>query len=95
VRRITVDIQGVRFQVVVNDQSADWDVYERNVDKFCRLSDWNHQLTADWDMSPFLLDAAPLLKHIFVQALGDGEVAGEFYLWDMAKPWEPMVKAVA
>lgn len=97
VQRIVVDIQGVRFQVVVDDHSADWDSYEASVDAFCQEPSWVDGLTLGWDrvsLAPIapLFAAAPLFQHIYVKSIGEDPV-GEFYLWNLARPWEPMVKA--
>ena len=99
VRRISIDIQGVRFQVIANDHSNSWEAYEQSVEEFCRQPEWVDGLTG-WDevsVAPVapLFSSAPLFKHIYVKAIGDEELVGEFYLWDMARPWEPMVRAVA
>ncbi|CAM1509410.1 Fc.00g031490.m01.CDS01 [Cosmosporella sp. VM-42] len=99
VQRITIDIQGVRFQVVVNDHSSDWDTYKTNVDAFREQPAWMDGLSAGWDRASItpvapLFSAIPLFKHIFVKSLGEQPV-GEVYLWNMAKPWEPMVRAAA
>lgn len=99
VRRITIDIQGVRFHLVVNDHSADWDAYKTRVDTFCAQPNWVDGLTYGWDRASVdpvmpLFSATPLFKHIFVKSLGDKPV-GEFYIWNLARPWEPMVKATA
>lgn len=90
VRRIVVDIQGVRFQVVVNDHSADWDAYKARVDAFCAQPPWLYSVAA---ASP-LFSEASLIQHVFVKGLGTGTI-GEVYLWNMARPWEPMVRAAA
>ena len=99
VQRIVIDIQGVRFQVVVNDHSADWDAYKAKVDTFCARPPWLDGVAAAWDMvssvAP-LLSEASLIQHIFVKGLGTGsEAVGQVYLWNMARPWEPMVRAAA
>lgn len=99
VQRITVDIQGVRFQVVVNDHSDDWDAYHDKVEDFVRQPAWSQGLSAGWDRGSItpvapLFSNAPLFQHILVKALGE-EPVGEVYLWNLARPWEPMVKAAA
>ncbi|KAF7553218.1 hypothetical protein G7046_g7167 [Stylonectria norvegica] len=99
VQRITVDIQGVRFQIVVNDHSDDWDMYRSKVDVFLQEPAWMGNLDNTWDrfsvlpIAP-LFSTVPLLQHIFVKSLGE-EPAGEMYLWNLARPWEPMVRAGA
>lgn len=99
VQRITVDVQGVRFQVVVNDHSADWDAYHDKVENFVRQPSWSQGLSAGWDRGSItpvapLFSHVPLFQHILVKALGE-EPVGEVYLWNLARPWEPMVKAAA
>ncbi|OAQ61461.1 serine/threonine protein kinase [Pochonia chlamydosporia 170] len=92
VQRIAIDIQGVRFQLVVNDHSDNWDAYKANVDAFCEQPSWTDGFTSDWDTD--VMYAQPLFQHIFVKGHG-GEPTGEIYLWDMSRPWEPMVRAAA
>ncbi|QPC71839.1 hypothetical protein HYE68_002591 [Fusarium pseudograminearum] len=99
VQRITVDTQGVRFQIVVNDHSDDWDAYHAKVKDFVRQPSWSQGLSAGWDRGSVipvapLFSSAPLFQHILVKALGE-EPVGEVYLWNLARPWEPMVKAAA
>ncbi|KAH6604500.1 hypothetical protein Trco_006207 [Trichoderma cornu-damae] len=93
VRRIIVDIQGVRFQVVVNDHSADWVSFRERVDAFCEQPGWGD--AAPWfDASSMLSSAMPPFQHIVVKNTAS-EPIGEIYLWNLARPWEPMVKASA
>lgn len=99
--RITIDIQGIRFQVVLNDYpDKDVAAYEKKVDEFCKQPSWVDGLTIGWDrvsvppVAP-LFDATPFFRHIFVKGLLRDEPRGEIYLWNMARPWEPMVKASA
>ena len=100
-QRITVDIQGLRFQVVLNDDpEKDIKAYQDKVDAFCQQPTWADGLTAGWDRASVapvlpLFAAEPLFRHIFVKGFGMDEPRGEIYLWNIAKPWEPMVKAVA
>ncbi|OAA56823.1 Forkhead-associated (FHA) domain protein [Cordyceps fumosorosea ARSEF 2679] len=103
VRCITVDIQGVRFQVVANDHSADRDAFAAKVDALCAQAEpAAAQLDALWSEPPLCISplrtlafsALPVLRHIIVKSLGSNS-DGEVYLWDMERPWEPMVKASA
>jgi hypothetical protein len=80
-QRITVDIQGVRFQVVVNDHSNDWDAYHDKVKDFVQQPSWSQGLSAGWDRGSVLPVAplfsnTPLFQHILVKALGE-EPVGE------------------
>lgn len=99
--RITIDIQGIRFQVILNDfPGKDVSLYEQKVDDFCKQPSWVDGLTIGWDRVSIppvvpLFDASPLFRHIFVKGLLGDEPRGEIYLWNMARPWEPMVKAAA
>lgn len=101
VQCITVDIQGVRFQVVVNDHSEDKEAFAAKVDALCAQEEPKAaQLEALWAepqcVSPLstLNFSVPALRHIIVKSLGN-EPTDEVYLWDMERPWEPMVKAAA
>lgn len=100
-QRITVDIQGLRFRVILNDNPArDLRVFEDKVENFCRLPSWTDGLSAGWDRASVapvlpLFAAEPLFRHIFVKGLVADEPRGEIYLWNMSRPWEPMVKAAA
>ncbi|TQV95383.1 tousled-like kinase [Cordyceps javanica] len=102
VQCITADIQGVRFQIVANDHSSDRDAFAAKVDALCGQSEpAAAQLDALWSeppcVSPFnalTFSALPVLRHIIVKSLGNNP-DDQVYLWDMERPWEPMVKASA
>lgn len=100
-QRITVDVQGVRLQVVSNDYpNKDVKAYKEKVDAFCKQPPWVDELTIGWDRTSTppvapLFDAAPLFRQIFVKGLVSDRPLGEIYLWNMARPWEPMAKASA
>lgn len=95
VRRITLDIQGVRFLVVVNDHSADWEGYRRRVGAFCEQAPRESDcLIAPWDADAAWYVEQPMIQHVFVKRRA-GEPSGDVYLWDTSRPWEPMVKASA
>lgn len=92
VQRITVDIQGVRFQVVVNDH-LDWNTFREQVDSFCEQPSWED--ASSWvDTSLLLSSAMDSFQHVVVKNT-TSEPIGEVYLWNLARPWEPMVKASA
>ncbi|KAL7925991.1 hypothetical protein ACQKWADRAFT_309601 [Trichoderma austrokoningii] len=92
VQRTIVDIQGVRFQVVVNDRSEDWDTFREQVDHFCEQSRWEDAVY--WADSLLLLpsEMSPF-QHIYVK--NTNEPMEELYLWNLERPWEPMVKVSA
>lgn len=98
---VTVDIQGLRFRVVLNDSlRRDREAYEAKVAKFSQRPSWTHLLTPGWDrdsVAPILplFAAEPLFRHILVKGVRENEHRGEVYLWNVAKPWEPMTKATA
>jgi hypothetical protein len=100
-QHITIDIQGVRFRLVLGDfHERDRAAYVSKVDAFCQQPPWADGLAAGWDrfsLAPIapLFAAAPLFQHIFVKGLAEEEPRGEIYLWNLSKPWEPMVKASA
>ena len=100
-QRITVDIQGLRLRVVLNHHpDRDMEAFEKRVEEFCRLPSWTEGLTCGWDRASVapvlpLFTIEPLFRHIFVKGLVADEPRGEIYLWNMARPWEPMVKAAA
>ncbi|KAL6857442.1 hypothetical protein ACO1O0_004877 [Amphichorda felina] len=100
-QRITIDIQGLRFQVILNDYpERDTRAYQDKVEAFCQQPSWADGLSSGWDRASVapvlpLFAAEPLFRHIFVKSIGADEPRGEIYLWNIAKPWEPMVKAVA
>jgi hypothetical protein len=97
--RIVLDIQGVRFQLLVNDRSADWEVYRGQVDDFTASTDATEtdadvEGQGDGDVDLEVWFAEPCIQHVFVKGVG-GEHTGEVYLWDTSRPWEPMVRASA
>lgn len=97
VQRITIDIQGIRFQIVANDHSSDMDTYKASVDAFCERPSWMDSLAASWNPitpTPPLFSSVPSFQHIFIKELEE-ESLGGMYLWNLAKPWEPMVRAAA
>ncbi|KAH8122607.1 hypothetical protein FP744_10001847 [Trichoderma asperellum] len=93
VQRTIVDIQGVRFQVVVNDRSEDWNTFREQVDQFCEQPSWE-DATYWADSSSLLPSEMSPFQHIFVKNT-TSEPAEELYLWNLERPWEPMVKASA
>lgn len=97
VQKIVIDIQGVRFQVIVNDHSDDWVAYQAKVDAFCDQPSWTECLSTTACGGPttaVLCSETPQYFHVIVKGL-DGAPSGEVYLWNTARPWEPMIKAAA
>lgn len=115
VRCITVDIQGVRFQIIVNDHQ-DRVAFAQKVDALYTHAEEEEelepaaaQIDALWAEPPqcksplerLRFSALPVLRHIVVKSLGGGgteeeeEQRDQVYVWDMERPWEPMVKASA
>ena len=98
-QRIIIDIQSVRFQVVLSNHSSDRDAYARKVEEFCETPSWSGGLAAAWVggvCAPMaqLCSSVPMFHHIYVKNLGEEHV-GEFYMWDLARPWEALVKVTA
>jgi hypothetical protein len=100
-QRIVVDIQGLRFQIVLNDSPGrDLESYESKTEDFCKQPSWACGLSPGWHRASIppvlpLFAAEPLFRHIFIKGVGGDEPRGEIYLWNMSRPWEPMVKAAA
>ncbi|KAJ6779827.1 hypothetical protein PWT90_10931 [Aphanocladium album] len=102
VQCITVDIQGIRFQIIANDHASDKEAFAAKVDALCAQSEpAAAQLDALWaephctsPLNTLTFSALPALRHIVVKSLGNSP-SDEVYLWDMERPWEPMVKASA
>ncbi|KAF4120079.1 FHA domain [Geosmithia morbida] len=98
-QRVTIDIQGLRFHIVVNEYPGkDPVAYQAKVDEFSLQPPWADLITPDWDRASVdpvlpLFTSQPLFRHIFVKGVVHDEGRGELYLWNMARPWEPMVKA--
>lgn len=98
VQCITVDIQGIRLQVIANDHSSDKEAFAAKVDTLCAQSEpAAAQLEALWGepqctpLNTLAFSALPILRHIIVKSLGSN-FDDEVYIWDMERPWEPMVK---
>ncbi|KAK3181563.1 hypothetical protein K4F52_007118 [Lecanicillium sp. MT-2017a] len=101
IRCITIDIQGARFQVIVNSHYADWAAFSAKVDALYEQPRMNEALDLVWELpqciSPMAtldFSALPVLRHIVVKSV-NGEPMEEIYVWDMERPWEPMIKASA
>lgn len=102
VQCITVDIQGARFQIIANDHSSERGAFAAKVDALCAQSEpAAAQLEALWSepqctspLNTLAFAALPALRHIVVKSLGSNP-DDEVYLWDMERPWEPMIKASA
>lgn len=78
--------------MVVNDRSEDWDSFREQVDQFCEQPSWE-DATYWTDSSPLLPSEMSAFQHIIVK--NTSEPAEELYLWNLERPWEPMVKASA
>lgn len=102
VQCITLDIQGVRFQIVVNDHSSDKETFAAKVDALGAQSEpAAAQLDELWaepqctsPLNTLSFSSIPALRHIIVKSL-DNSPDDAVYVWDMERPWEPMVKASA
>ncbi|KAL3963150.1 hypothetical protein ACCO45_000154 [Purpureocillium lilacinum] len=105
--RIVIDIQGARFQLIPNVPLAASDpaAYRAKVESFCApqsqppampwLVDDPALAAADWVRKSLLSGSPPrVFKHVVVKA-HDPVAVQEVYLWNVARPWEPMVRASA
>ncbi|KJZ73822.1 hypothetical protein HIM_06715 [Hirsutella minnesotensis 3608] len=93
VRRLVVDVQGVRLRAVVDNHSIDWDGFKRNVDALCkRRPRWN--ICTRRSAYPAFSNTVKYLRRIVVQGCGS-DTGRETYLWNLARPWEPMIRVAA
>ncbi|KAM0326129.1 hypothetical protein ACHAQA_006722 [Verticillium albo-atrum] len=95
VQNIVIDIQTVRFQIVVNECLPRMDSYQDLVGDFLSSVAPSRELPGSDDT----LVPAPLRiqRPIFVKytvSSGDDQQP-DTYLWNSARPWEPMVKVEA
>jgi hypothetical protein len=89
VKKIVLDIQSIRFQIVVKEPSADLEAYTRRVDDFLKATTARQESTI-----ASLVDLDP--QPVFIKyrlAVEDG-LPPDTYLWNLSRPWEPMVKVV-
>lgn len=93
-----VDIQGLRFQIVINNYPGrDSDAYASKIRNFRQLPSWARHLSSGRNSvsaAPILplIAAEPLFRHILVKGV-QADAPEDLYLWNVAKPWEPMTKA--
>ncbi|KAK2057410.1 hypothetical protein LY76DRAFT_516304 [Colletotrichum caudatum] len=99
VRRVVVDIQTVRFQVLVNDAHAlRPDAYRDSVDAFtARLAALPGVIPQRGDedlLMDFLPPVPSVVPPVYVKYIltSDDGAPPETYLWNTTRPWEPMVK---
>ncbi|KAL2107023.1 hypothetical protein VUR80DRAFT_5811 [Thermomyces stellatus] len=86
VGRIVIDVQGVRFRVVVNGPGADVEGYVRRVDDFLvGLAE-----RADAPVAPQLGGRGGEGGFVKHTVEGDGEGPRTF-LWSVARPWDPII----
>lgn len=82
-----IDIQGIRFQVILNEQ-PDLVAFKKNVETIYQPPRCIEPLspTKSWSSPLFTcFTAIPARQRVVVSA--------ETYVWDLERPWEPMVKA--
>ena len=85
VGRIVVDIQGVRFQIVVNGPGKDVEGYVRRVDDLLLgLADRRDALVAPLFQGT---EERAFVKHT-VEEEGGGP---RTFLWSVARPWDPII----
>lgn len=91
VGRIVIDIQTIRFQIVVNACLPQSDFYQAQVDDFLASVSPVSLLPGRDSLMPAPLQ---IQRPVFVKytIAVDEDAAPETYLWNASKPWEPMVK---
>ncbi|KAK1982261.1 hypothetical protein LZ30DRAFT_53381 [Colletotrichum cereale] len=100
VDRLVVDVQTVRFQVLVNDaHPLRPDAYRDSVDAFMASLASGGSVGApeeddDGDRMDFLPPVPSVVPPVYVKYLltSDDGAPPETYLWNTTRPWEPMVK---
>ncbi|ROT41681.1 hypothetical protein SODALDRAFT_331452 [Sodiomyces alkalinus F11] len=97
VNKIVIDIQGVRFQIVVNECLPHLEEYQDLVDDFLS-SIAAASVAASFAPSRPSLVPAPLRiqRPVFVKyTIPSDDGTQSDYLWNAAKPWEPLVKVAS
>lgn len=97
VRRIVVDVQTVRFQVVVNRPLLDGGAYARRVDDF--LVELADRSDSEGEAGPGRSFRASQRRRVdggegFVKYTVRGAeegVAARTFLWNTARPWDPII----
>ncbi|KAK1589936.1 uncharacterized protein LY79DRAFT_516990 [Colletotrichum navitas] len=96
VDRVVVDIQTVRFQVLVNESHMlRPDAYRDSVDAFmASLASGCIDDVDDGDRMDFLPFVPSVVPPMYVKYLlaSDDGAPPETYLWNTTRPWEPMIK---
>lgn len=92
VNSIVIDIQMIRFQIVVNSFLPQSDSYQRQVDDFLSCVSPVSLLPGRDSLTPAPLRIQRPILVRYTIALDD-EKAPETYLWNASRPWEPMTKA--
>lgn len=90
VGKIVVEIRSVRFLIVANTCLAQMDSYQARVDDF--LSAMAPPLRNSLLPAPLCIRRPVLIK---LSVPSKDGLPPETYLWNTAKPWEPMTKAEA
>jgi hypothetical protein len=93
VKRIVIDIQTIRFQIIINDPSVDLDGYTQRVNQFLDRVARRHEPTFEGSLlSTVEEDSQPVyLKYTLQSGFGATE---QTFLWNTARPWEPIVRVV-
>lgn len=90
--RVVVDVQGVRFQIVVNQFAADREGYRQRVDDFlARVAERESVAPPlfsglSWGRTERERERA-FIKHTFLDE-GKGP---QTFLWNVARPWDPVI----
>jgi FHA domain-containing protein len=92
VGRIIIDIQNIRLQIVVNACMTQSDIFQAQVEDFMMAVSPVSLLPRNDPLlpAPLRIQRPVLVK--YTVAVEEGSTP-ETYLWNAARPWEPMVKA--
>jgi hypothetical protein len=91
VKRIVIDIQTIRFQIVVNDPALGLDQYQTNVDNFTAHLAQKY----DVDQENLVPLPAPVERSrpVFIKyTLASEQGAAQTFLWNAEKPWESLIR---
>jgi hypothetical protein len=96
VRRLVVDIQTIRFQVVVHDPSADLDGYTQRVARFLDRVARRHEPVFPSSLLPPDAERLEEPRRVYLKyTLQSGAGPEQTFVWNTARPWEPIVQVAA
>ncbi|PKS05736.1 hypothetical protein jhhlp_007565 [Lomentospora prolificans] len=99
VKRIVLDIQTVRFQIIVNAPLLDVDGYVRRVDDFLvELAERRELATGKEEfgaVAPLFSGAgsgaSPRTRYVKYTVPAEDGASAQTFLWNTARPWDPII----